>query len=167
MRRSVNNAPCSLYERRLQSCFLSVRRSFFRWGCACGRKVRGIREKPRPAQSAGTTKHLSPSRPSPSTPHICTSTNLLLFSVRRTSQKVLFFCNMCKGGIRIVLAAVSTICNTISCMSRWRNVIHAAAMPLPQLACYNCYRMDRSGTLGQRTRQRCNTETLRAHPPAC
>ena len=105
--------------------------------------------------------------PSPSSPHICTSTNLLLFSVRRTSQKVLFFCNMCKGGIRIVLAAVSTICNTISCMSRWRNVIHAAAMPLPQLACYNCYRMDRSGTLGQRTRQRCNTETLRAHPPAC
>jgi hypothetical protein len=42
-------------------------------------------------------------------------------------------------------------------------------MPMVQLACYSCDRMDRSGTLGQRNRQRCNLGTLkhvRAHPDA-
>jgi hypothetical protein len=151
------------------ACCLSVRRSFFRWGCACGRKVRGIREKPRPAQSTGTSKtplSFSPPVPPPriSAPRQTCSSFLYVVRVRRG---FIFLQYVQRWIAHRACAAVSTICNTISCMSRWRNVIHAAAMPLPQLACYNCYRMDRSGTLGQRTRQRCNTETLRAHPPAC
>lgn len=70
------------------ACCLSVRRSFFRWGCACGRKVRGIREKPRPAQSTGTSKtplSFSPPVPPPriSAPRQTCSSFLYVVRVRR------------------------------------------------------------------------------------
>ncbi|RII14129.1 hypothetical protein CUC08_Gglean004270 [Alternaria sp. MG1] len=112
MRRAVDNAPCSLSctsdDSSPASCLSDVP-SFVGGARAEGRYAGYGRSLGRP-KAPEPARHLSPSRPQSLLPAYLHLDKLApLFCTSYESEGVLFFCNMCKGGLRIVLVLQSLL----------------------------------------------------------